>query len=292
MKIEIKDITKKYKDKLALNQLSLELEENKIYGLLGRNGAGKTTLMQLLAGHMSPTSGSILIDGQSPFDNRYILQNICLISESNNFMKRFKIKDILKIASLLYPNWSKESAKRLLGVFNLEEKMTVKSLSKGMESALGIIIGLASRTKVTIFDEPYIGLDASARYKFYDLLLEEYEDYPRTIILSTHLIDEVSNLFEEVILIKEGELLFHYTTEELLAMSLQVSGNKNTVNQFITGKQVVHEAELAGHKAATLFGNKYSKDEALELGLTVEAATIQQLMVYLTEEIQGGKKHA
>ncbi|RXI96190.1 ABC transporter ATP-binding protein [Anaerobacillus alkaliphilus] len=292
MKIEIKNLSKKYTEKIALNDLTLELEENKIYGLLGRNGAGKTTLMQLLAGYMLPTSGSIKVNGQSPFDNRDVLKDICLINESNNFMNRLKVKDILKIASLFYPNWSNEKAERLLETFNLKGKMSVKGLSKGMESALGIIIGLASRTKIAIFDEPYIGLDASARYKFYDALLEEYEEYPRTIILSTHLIDEVSNLFEEVILIKNGELLFHRTTEELLELTLKVSGSKHAVNSFIEGKEVIHEAELAGQKAATLFGERYDKREAISLGLTIESVTIQHLMVYLTEETQGGKLHA
>lgn len=291
MNIEITNVTKKYGNKTALNDLSLTLEENKIYGLLGRNGAGKTTLMRLLAGYMLPSSGNIFINGQKPFDNRDILKEITLINESNNFMKSFKIKDTLKLASLFYPNWSKETADRLLKVFHLEGNLKVKGLSKGMESALGIIIGLASRTKITIFDEPYIGLDASARYTFYDILLEEYEAYPRTIILSTHLIDEVSNLFEEVILIKDGELLFHHTTEELLELTLQVSGNKNAVNSFIHGKHVIHQAELAGQKAATLFGSKYSKQEAKELGLTVEPTNLQQLMVYVTDE-QGGKQYA
>ncbi|WP_096155645.1 MULTISPECIES: ABC transporter ATP-binding protein [Bacillus] len=292
MKIEMQNVTKKYGAKLALNNLSLTLEENKIYGLLGRNGAGKTTLMQLLAGYMLPSSGNILVNGKKPFDNREVLKDIYLINESNNFMRSFKIKDTLKMASLFYPNWSQDTANRLLKVFHLDEKMKVKGLSKGMESALGIIIGLASRTKITIFDEPYIGLDASARYTFYDILLEEYEAYPRTIILSTHLIDEVSNLFEEVILIKEGELLFHHTTEQLLELTVSISGSKKAVNEFIEGRNVVHTAELAGHKEVTLFGEKYDKSHAKELGLTIEPTNIQHLMVYLTEEKQGGKQYA
>ncbi|OLO39128.1 ABC transporter ATP-binding protein [Alkalihalophilus pseudofirmus] len=291
MNIHVKEVTKEFGAKKALDQLSVTFEEDKIYGLLGRNGAGKTTLMQMLAGHALPTDGSIEFNGQKPFNNREVLKQICLVNESGNFKKKFKIKDVLKIASLFYPNWSQDKADHLLAEFGLDANLKTKGLSKGMESTVGIIIGLASRSKITIFDEPYIGLDASARYKFYDLLLEEYETYPRTIILSTHLIDEVSNLFEEVVILQNGKLLLQKETDELLELSIQVSGNTDVVDRFTSGKNVIHEAEIIGMKTVLLFGEKVSSEEAMHLGLKVERCNVQQLMVYLTEE-KGGKIHA
>ncbi|MBD8069480.1 ABC transporter ATP-binding protein [Bacillus sp. PS06] len=287
MSIVISGVTKKYAGKTALKDLSLTLEDDKIYGLLGRNGAGKTTLMKLVAGHELPTSGHITIDGKNPFNNREILQDICFISESNNFKKRLKIKEVLKIASLFYPKWSNETALRLLEVFQLDLKMTTKGLSKGMESALGIIIGLSSRARFTIFDEPYIGLDASARYKFYDLLLEEFEEAPRTFILSTHLIDEVSNLFEEVVLMRSGELMLHEPAEEMVERSMIVTGKRDTVDAYISGKNVIHESTLAGSKTVILYGEKLDIREAKSQGLEAERCHIQQLMVHLTEEQEG-----
>lgn len=288
MKVEVKDVTKSYRSKIALANLTVSFEENKIYGLLGRNGAGKTTLMQLLAGYTLPSSGEVLINKESPFNNRNVLKDICLINESENFKKRLRIKDVLKVASLFYPKWSQETAEYLLKQFNLDPNLKTKGLSKGMESSVGIVIGLASRAKITIFDEPYIGLDASARYKFYDILLEEYETFPRTIILSTHLIDEVSNLFEEVIILQNGKLLLQKDKDELVELSLQVSGKSEVVDQFTKGKNIIHEAEIVGMKTVQLFGEKYSSEEAKSLGLQVERCNVQQLMVYLTEE-RGGK---
>lgn len=293
MRVELKNVSKKFGMKKAVDHLTLTLEENKIYGLLGRNGAGKTTLMQLLAGHALPTSGEILINGQNPFNNRQITKDICLVNESNNFIKRLKIKDILKVASLFYPNWSWDTANALLTTFNLDPSLKTKGLSKGMESSLGIIIGLASRAKITILDEPYIGLDAAARFRFYEVLLEEYEEYPRTIILSTHLIDEVSNLFEEVILLRSGEVVFHKSTEELLALSITVSGKREAVDEFAQGKRVLHESVLAGRKTATLFGESLTVEEAATHNLDADRSSIQQLMVYMTEEeSKGGKQYA
>ncbi|MFN7251051.1 MAG: ABC transporter ATP-binding protein [Anaerobacillus sp.] len=288
MKIEIKDVTKRYRSKTALENLTVNFEDDKIYGLLGRNGAGKTTLMQLLAGYTLPSSGEVLLNGETPFNNRNVLKDICLINESENFKKRLRIKDVLKVASLFYPNWSQETAEHLLERFNLDENLKTKGLSKGMESSVGIVIGLASRAKITIFDEPYIGLDASARYRFYDLLLEEYELFPRTIILSTHLIDEVSNLFEEVIILQNGKLLLQKDKDELVELSLQVSGKSEVVDQYTIGKNVIHEAEIVGMKTVQLFGEKYSSEEAISLGLQVDRCNVQQLMVHLTEE-RGGK---
>ncbi len=291
MRVEMSNVTKAYGSKTVLHDLNLVFEEEKIYGLLGRNGAGKTTLMQLLAGHTLTSGGTISIDGMEPFNNRDVLKEICLINESGNFKKRLKIKDVLKIASYFYPNWSEETADHLLQVFHLDRQMNTKSLSKGMESALGIIIGLASRAKITIFDEPYIGLDASARYDFYSILLEEYEKYPRTIILSTHLIDEVSNLFEEVVILNHGKLLLQKSIDEIKELSIQVSGKKQVVDEFINGRKAIHETELAGRKTAVLFGENYSVETAKSLGLEVDRCTIQQLMVYLTGE-KGGMQLA
>lgn len=287
MKVEIKNLTKTYGTKLALNNFSLTLEENKIYGLLGRNGAGKTTLMQILAGQQLQTEGEILVNGEKPFENHRVLQHISLINESNNFKSNLKVKDVLKIGSLFYPNWCMETANRLLEAFNLNGGMKTKSLSKGMESSLGIIMGLASKTKITILDEPYIGLDASARYRFYDILLEEYQREPRTIILSTHLIDEVSNLFEEVIIINNGELLLKKEKDELIDLSLQISGNKTEVDQYVAEKNVIYEKEIMGLKTVLLFGDNYDIEDVKARGFKIEPTNIQKLMVYLTEQ-KGG----
>ena len=215
MKIEVKNITKKFGKKHALNEVSFTLTEPKIYGLLGRNGAGKTTFMDILAGHRLASSGEILIEGQRPFDNRNNLEKICLIKEADNFHKDMRIKQVLKTYSLFYPKWDQLLADQLIKEYNLNVKARIKTLSKGMVSALGVIVGLASKAPITIFDEPYIGLDAAARTTFYDVLLAEYEKEQRTIIFSTHLIDEVSQLFEEVVILQDGELVLQEEADQL-----------------------------------------------------------------------------
>lgn len=284
MKIELKGVNKVYGETKALHDVNLFFDENKFYGLLGKNGAGKTTLIQLLAGHNLPTAGEVLLGGKAPFNNRDVLKRVCLINESNNFKRRLKVKDVVKIASHFYPNWSGETAEHLMGKFNLKPGMSARGLSKGMESALGIIIGLSARAEVTIFDEPYIGLDASARYLFYDLLLEEFEEHPRTFILSTHLIDEVSRLFEEVVVLKEGEVLFQEDAEMMIQKSLKVSGPKERVDAFTEGRMVIEKSEMMGMKTALVYGEVLQVEEAKVYGLEAERSSMQTLMVHLTDQ--------
>lgn len=280
MKIEIDHLTKKFRRETALNHLSLNLADKKIIGLLGQNGAGKTTLLRLLAGHFLPSSGDILINNQRVFDNYSITKDICLIQESNNFDQKFRIKDILNLSAFFYPNWDSDEANKLLKVFRLKEKQKIHTLSKGMLSAVGIIVGISSHAPVTIFDEPYIGLDASLRSTFYDLLLASYQENPRMIILSTHLIDEVSKLFEEVVILHKGELLLQESADELATKHQLITGSKQAVNQAIAGKNVIYQSELLGKKSAIVF------DDQIELtqDLTISQASLQKLFIYLTKE--------
>ncbi|CAH0347216.1 ABC transporter ATP-binding protein [Bacillus sp. CECT 9360] len=289
MKIEMNNISKQFGKKKALREISLNLEEKKIYGLLGRNGAGKTTLMQLIAGYERPTAGTILVNGEEPYENCNVTEKICFINESGNFKNTLKISETLYICSLFHPQWDHQTARYLLNQFNLDPSSKVKALSKGMESALGIVVGLSSKAPVTIFDEPYIGLDAAARKRFYELLIEEYTRQPRTFILSTHLIDEVSMLFEEVIMMAEGRIMLWEEAETLRQSSLMIHGTKESIDSFVGNKKVLHRSTFAGQESAVLFGENLSRQEAIDAGLRIESVPVQELMVYLTEHTKGEK---
>src|SRR5699024_6826379 len=144
MEIKVNKLSKRYRKKHALNEVSFELTEPKIYGLLGRNGAGKTTFMDILAGYQLPTSGDVVDNNKNPFDNREISQHICIIKEGNNFNRNLKVKHIFNSYSLFYSNWDQAMANELIKEYNLTLNAKVKSLAKGMKSALGVIVGLSS----------------------------------------------------------------------------------------------------------------------------------------------------
>src|SRR3954447_19879589 len=156
-------VTMRFRDQLALDEVSAVIERDSITGLLGRNGAGKTTLLQVLTGHRVPTRGSVEVFGGAPYENDAVLASIAFIKEGQRYPDAFRVRDALAAAAMAFPNWDGDLADQLVRDFDLPEKRTIKKLSRGMNSAVGIVIGLASRAPLTLFDEPYLGLDAVAR---------------------------------------------------------------------------------------------------------------------------------
>lgn len=292
--IEVKNLTKKYGNTVALENINMSCTQNKIYGLLGRNGAGKTTLMHLLAGQLLPTEGSIHIDKEDIYENNKALARICYVgpfSNINNYVKTFRVRDFLKTASLFYPDWDQVFADKLIRLFSLDIKKHYRNLSSGMLSMVSIIISLASRAPITLLDEPYTGLDAAARQEFYDILAEDYSNNPRTIIFSTHLIDEASKLFEDVILLHQGQVLIQEPLETLERSSFMVTGDEDTIKSMLNNKMIIHR-EVMGRRAAYSLFDTLSERELTTLiksGIEVRNLTLQQMFVYLTAYKEGAR---
>lgn len=279
--IYTQNLGKAYRDVKALDNVSLELEPNKIYGLLGRNGAGKTTLMSILTGQGFPGHGEVKIFGRAPFENDAALSRICFIRESQKYPDEFKVFQAFKAAAIFFENWNEEFAQELTKAFNLPIKRRIKKLSRGQLSAVGVVIGLASRAEITFFDEPYLGLDAVARQIFYDRLVEDFSLHPRTIVLSSHLIDEVANLLEHVIVIDKGRIVMDSDAESLQGAAVTVSGNASTVKEFVEGYEGIHREVLGTLESVSIRARltETQKAEARELGLTLSPVSLQQLVV-------------
>jgi len=281
--IEVHNLTKRFGKVVAVNDVTFSVAENKIYGLLGRNGAGKTTLMQLLTGQEFATQGTISLFGQAPVENAKVLQNTCFIKESQRYPEDFRPKDVFKTAPWFFANWDQEFAERLIADFRLPIDRRIKKLSRGQLSSIGVIVGLASRAPLTFFDEPYLGLDAVARQIFYDRLLEDYANHPRTIVLSTHLIDEVSNLLEHVLVIDDGKLLINEDAETLRNRATTVVGMRTAVDAFVSGRKVLHRDGIGGLSSVTVAGLRESeRRDAKAAGLELSPVSLQQLIIQLT----------
>lgn len=282
--VEINGLSKHYGNVKAVDNVSFKLEEGKIYGLLGRNGAGKTTIMHMLTAQIFKTSGELKVFGEEPIENEKVLNRICFIKESQKYPDAFRVKDVLNVCPLFFPNWDREFALALVEDFRLPLKRRMKKLSRGMLSAVGIVVGLASRAPLTIFDEPYLGLDAVSRNLFYDKLLEDYGEHPRTIVLSTHLIDEVSQLLEHVLVIDAGKLLLNEEAETLRGNASNIVGAAAQIEPFLSGKKVIHRAPFGSLLSATVLGRLSEQDRkrAAELGLEIGPVSLQQMVVHMT----------
>ncbi|MGM9973774.1 MAG: ATP-binding cassette domain-containing protein [Clostridiaceae bacterium] len=288
--IECKDLSKSYGKVKAVNNISLTLEKDKIYGLLGRNGAGKTTLLRMLNNELIRSEGEIKYNGVEIFENSSALENICLVKDRSSFDEDKKIKDIFTLAAISYKFWDEDFKNKLVKKFNVNVKKSFKKLSRGGQSIVGVIIGLASRAPVTIFDEPVLGLDAAVREEFYSVLLKDYEENPRTIIISTHLIEESSNIFEEIIMINSGEVIIKESISELMEKARLMVGNRENILSILGSRiRIIHEDKIGGASIIAIFDtlSEEQYEKLKENHIEVSQLPLQKLFVYLTAEKEG-----
>ena len=279
MSIEIKNVTKKFGDNTALNNVSISFGENKIYGLLGRNGAGKSTLLNIITNRLFATEGEVTIDNLPACENDNAQEKIYLMSEKTLYPQDMKLKAILKWTKNFYPNFDMDKAMEYAKIFKLDINKKMKALSTGYTSIFKLIIAMSVNTPYVILDEPVLGLDANHRELFYQLLIEKYSEEPFTIIISTHLIEEISALIEEAVIISEGEVLLHKTREDLLALGYSVSGKATEVDAYIAGKETIGVDALGGLKTAYVMGRP---DSDISENLEITTLDLQKLFVKLT----------
>lgn len=282
-----KNLTKRYGKKTVLENLNLTLESGKIYGLIGRNGAGKTTLLSILSNQNPATSGSVTLDGQDVWENRKALDRICFSRELNvtpqSGLAAYKVKQYIKTAACYYPHWDAAMAQRLINEFQLDEKVKLSKLSKGMLSMLTITVALASKAEFTFLDEPVAGLDVVARERFYQLLLEEYTQTGRTFVISTHIIEEAANVLEQVIFLDQGKILRLANTQELVDSARYVSGSAEQVDGAVTGLET-HHAEVMGRSKGITVLLKEGQSLNPGFDVTVQPVSLQKIFIALCGE--------
>lgn len=279
--VSISGLTRRYGDHVALDDVTLDVEGPSIVGLLGRNGAGKTTLMRMIAAQDLPSRGHALVFGENPMEKDAVLRRIVFIREDQIFPDIW-VRDALKAASWFYPHWDQSVAEALVADFDLPPRRAVKKLSRGMRSALSIVIGLAARAEITLFDEPYAGLDPVARQLFYDRLLAEYTEHPRTILLSTHLVDEAAPLLERVVMLDHGRLVLDSPADDLRGAFTSVSGQAAAVEQLVADRPVWDRRRVAGHESVVIADalDGVDRARARDLSLALEPLTLQQVLVH------------
>lgn len=277
--LEVQGLSKKYGSESALTDINLRFNENQIYGLLGRNGAGKTTLLNIIANRIFADSGNIQWLGVDLNRQPGIIKNVCYMPEKNYFQD-LKLHSLLEHGKRFFFNdFDLETAMELAHRFELDLNKKHNTLSKGQDSIFKIIFGLASRAPITIFDEPIIGLDAVARDLFYRELIDEFARHPRMFIISTHLIEELANAFNEVVILKSGAVYCQNSVDELLENTFCVSGKSGDVDEFAKSYKVLGYEMFGQVKLAVIKG---APPEEINVGLQLSSISMQKLFIYLT----------
>ncbi|CAH2715799.1 Vitamin B12 import ATP-binding protein BtuD [Neobacillus rhizosphaerae] len=289
--IECQGLTKAYGGVKALNNFSCNIEENKITGLIGRNGAGKTTLLKIIAGFMKETSGDLKVFSESPFNNLTVSANVVFIHDQMDLPTALNLKELLEVAASFYQNWDRELANRLFDYFSLSPLQHYEGLSKGMKSTFNMILGLAARVPLTLFDEPTSGMDAAVRQDFYRALLKDYLAHPRTIIISSHHLNEIEDLLEDILLMKDGKELLHMPIADLKEWAIGLQGKTAIVDEWTQNKELIFTKNIGPDQSYVVVRNNFSETEwqsARIAGIDLTPVSSSDLCVYLTSKTKGG----
>lgn len=286
MEINVTNLSLNYGNHEALHDISFHCNEKKVYGLLGRNGAGKTSLLSILASFREQTGGSLTIGGETAFENADVMKHVIFIYNKDYKDESDNVKKMLEGIEMYRPFFDMDYAQYLIQKFKLPLDKKVKDFSSGMQSALNVTIGLASRAPITIFDEAYLGMDAPTREIFYQELLADQAEHPRIMIISTHLVSEMDYLFEEILILHEGNMVLQDDYESLLTKGASITGEAKGVDDFVQTMQVLNVQELGPIKSVMVYGelNETSRKNAQLKGLEVGPISLQDLFIHLTEE--------
>ncbi|MDO5663225.1 MAG: ABC transporter ATP-binding protein [Brachybacterium sp.] len=291
--IRTRALRKAYGRTPVLHDIDLDLAPGRVYGLLGANGVGKTTLMAVLVNHTFRSGGTVEIDGEDPAENAPVLARTCFIHEDQRWHDDYHADQVLAVMPSFHPQWDERLADRLLHRFGVPRRTALKKLSRGQRSGFAIALSLASRAPYTFLDEPHLGLDATARGIFYEELMREIAERPRTVIMSTHLIDEAASLLDQVLLMRGGRIEMQADVDEITASMTVVRGLDSAVDPFVAGRDVISSQSL-GRIRSVLLRERLSPADARraeELHLSVESAGLQDIVAAMGILDHPGAEH-
>lgn len=282
--IETDQLEFHYGKKNAIRHFDINIEENQIIGLIGRNGSGKTTFMKLCAGLLQPYGGQIHVFSQNPVNNLSVLQDIIYSYSNVPYKPSLTLERLVEDFAVFYPHFDTVFAYRLIEVFSLSRHAKYSSLSQGMASAFNFICAIASRSRLTLLDEPVLGMDITVRKKVYDILLRDYMEYPRTIIISSHILSELEDLLSRFLIIDAGNIVLYKTLEEINKMTFRIDGSKEAITTFIVKRPVLYEEyKVTGSFAIINTGcDETAIKDAKQSGLTISKVKPEELYIHLT----------
>ncbi len=251
--VSARNVSKRYGDVRAVDNVSFEIEKGKIMGLLGPNGAGKTTLLKAVLG-LTDCDGELSVLGLDPFRQRKeLMQNICFIADVAVLPRWIKVTQLLDFMESTHPNFSRQKADDLLSRTKVRMDAKVRELSKGMVTQLHLSIITAIDAKLLVLDEPTLGLDIIFRKEFYGNLLSDYFDGERTILITTHQIEEIENLLTDIMFINDGRIILDASMDSLpdTYVELMTSGEDADKARQLGP---IHERDVFGKKVMTFEG--------------------------------------
>ena len=211
--VSARGLRKKFGGKEILHGLDFDIPPGRIYGLIGHNGAGKTTTLNAMLG-LTNCEGTIRVLGEDPFARRAkLMENVAFISDVASLPRFLRVRELFALLSNIHPNFSQAKAQSFLQGTDIKPDMKIKTLSKGMIAQLHLAVVMAIDAKLLVLDEPTLGLDITYRKRFYRRLLEDYMTEERTLLITTHQVDEIEFMLSDIMFIRDGDLILHMQME-------------------------------------------------------------------------------
>ena len=286
--IDCQKVSKGFRRTNALEDITFELTEQKITGLIGRNGAGKTTLLKILAGLTKHKSGEVSVFGKNPYNNLMVSANSILVDDQMTFPDSLTLEEILQSAPAFYQRWDAKLASRLFQYFSLDSKQQHSKLSKGTRATFNMIFGLSTRCELTMFDEPTNGMDEAVRTDFYRALLKDYIAHPRSILISSHHLAEIEHLLEDILLIHKGKVVLHESLDKVKEYAVAVQGSIADVERWTVGEKILHSKRVDEQRQYVVVKNNSKLERALLEGAIIQTIPASEVCMYVTSETKGG----
>ncbi len=214
--VQIKGLTRRFDSKIAINDLSLSIPRGGVFGLIGGNGAGKTTLLRHILGALKAQAGSVRVFGLDPVEHPVgVLGRIGYLSEDRNLPNWMRVRELMRYTQAFYPAWDEKYAEDLRDAFDLDPKAMVKTLSRGQRARAALLIALAYRPDLLVLDEPSSGLDPVVRRDILGAIIRTIGEEGRTVLFSSHLLDEVERVADRVAIIHQGQILLNASMDEI-----------------------------------------------------------------------------
>lgn len=284
--IEAKELTKLYGKNKAINNLSLQVNKDGLIGLIGRNGSGKTTFMKLCAGLLNKNHGQLNVLNGEPMNNLEVIERLVYTYHNVEYAKDLKLKEIISAFKLMYTNFDENFSLKLLKYFDLNPKAKYNQLSQGMTSVFNFICALSTRAELTMLDEPVLGMDVTVRKAVYEVLLRDYSEHPRTIIVSSHLLSELEGILSEIILIDKGSVLLYKDIDEMRQIAYRVDGRKEDLENFCKDKEILFTKSGEFDSFIIVLGRLTEEMilAAKEVNVILSQVRPEDICVYLTQD--------
>jgi ABC-2 type transport system ATP-binding protein len=290
--IEARGLRKTYGTTIAVDGVDVHVEEGRILGLIGPNGAGKSTVLNAMLG-LTPYQGELKVLGHDPWTERdQLMRDVCFIADVAVMPRWIRVSQVLDYVAGVHPRFDRAKAEGFLAKTNIRRSSKIRELSKGMVTQLHLAVIMAIDAKLLFLDEPTLGLDILYRKQFYDSLLNDYYDRSRTIVVTTHQVEDVQHMLTDLMFIHRGRIVLNCSMEEFESRFLEVTVHPEQVAAARALKPI-HERQVLGRNIL-LFDQKLEQAERRQIAALGEVRTpgIADLFVALMGDQAGGTQGA